>query len=107
MLTDPEAPSVPKTPGVRGFVALNPESETGANNEEPRTERHDTEHGTTPRRRLHVHDHVTSRKPPDVTSLSHPGGLRAIMRGPMAADEAAGAADEAAGAAEGFVLPAE
>ena len=80
------------TAGVRGFVALNLETETGGNNERPRTERHDAQHGNTPRRRLHVHDHITSRKPPNVINLSHPGGLRAIVRGrgrPRAAGEAA------------------
>ena len=32
-------------------------------------------------RRLHVHDHATSHKPPDVTNMNHSGGLRAIVRG--------------------------
>ena len=71
------------TAGVRGFVALNPETVTGGNNEWPRFERHDAQHGNTPRRRIqcHVHDHITSRRPSDVINVSHPGGLRAIVRG--------------------------
>ena len=78
--------------GVRGFVARTRETETGGSNESARLEWHDTKHGNTPRRR-HVRDHITSRNPPDVTVVSHSGGLRAIVRGrgrPRAAGEAAG-----------------
>ena len=77
--------------GVRGFVARTRETETGGSNESARLEWHDTKHGNTPRRR-HVRDHITSRNPPDVTVVSHSGGLRAIVRGrgrPRAAGEAA------------------
>ena len=70
--------------GVRGFVARNRDTETGGGNERTRFERHDLHHGHTPRRRLHVHvigNCTYARKPPDVTNLSHSGGLRAIVRG--------------------------
>ena len=81
------------TAGVRGFVALNLETETGGNNERARTERHDAQHGNVPRCRLHVHEHIASCKLPDVINLSHSGGLRARVRGrgrPRAAGETAG-----------------
>ena len=39
--------------GVRGFVARNPETETGGSNERARSERHDAHHGNKPRFRMH------------------------------------------------------
>ena len=39
--------------GVRGFVARNPETETGSSNETARSERHDAHHGNKPRFRMH------------------------------------------------------
>ena len=45
-------------------------------------------------RRIHVHDHVTSRKPPGVINLSHSGGLRAIVRGQGRLRAACEAAEE-------------
>ena len=66
---------------VRGFVAPKPETVNGGRLEQARTEEDVRKRMYRRGRRRHVHDHATSRKPPDVTNLSHSGGLRAIVRG--------------------------
>ena len=85
-LRTPSRRSVEPIAGGSEFVALTLETVTGGREHSLSRERYDALHGNTARRRLYTHVHVTgnctyARKPPDVTNLSHSGGLRAIVRG--------------------------